>query len=132
MRLTTVATIGVLLLGGWGPASATRGRRVAIHHEKTVLRHAGGGARHKGGSVHDTQAAGAAERGSDAAAEGQSGTIGTGDGGSVLAQHTTTGCALTAYAPTYTTHRITAKPSGSRNEISDYIRLSIRNSPHRH
>ena len=82
--------------------------------------------------MHDTQAAGAAERGSDAAAEGQSGTIGTGDGGSVWAQHTTTGCALTAHAPTYTTHHITAKPSGSRDEISDYIRPSIRNSPHRH
>ena len=73
-------------------SAATRGRR----------------ARHKGGSVHDTQAAGAAERGSDAAAEGQSGTIGTGDGGSVLAQHTTTGCALTAHAPAYTIRHASA------------------------
>ena len=43
MRLTTVAAIGVLPFDGRSQASATRGRRVAIHHEKTVLRHAGGG-----------------------------------------------------------------------------------------
>lgn len=54
MRLTTVAAIGVLPLDGRSPASATRGRRVAIHHEKTVLRHAGGG-RDTGGAACTTR-----------------------------------------------------------------------------
>ena len=85
MRLTTVAAIGFLLLGGRGPASATRGRRVsprmAVHHEETALRHAGDGAlrgrraRHKGDSERDTQTVGGAEQGGGAAAEGQSATI---------------------------------------------------------
>ena len=110
MRLTTVATIGVLPFDGQSQASATRGMRVAVHHEKTALRHA---------------AAGAAERGSDAAAEGQSAPVMAG-----LFWHSTQ--PLAAYAPTYTTHHITTEPPGSRDENSDYVRPSIRNSPHRH
>ncbi len=64
MRLTTVAAIGVLPFDGRDSASATRGWREAGKPSGwrfTTRR-----------QRCDTQAAGAAERGSDAAAEGQS------------------------------------------------------------
>lgn len=87
MRLTTVATIGVLPFDGRDSASVTRGWREAGKPSGwrfTTRR-----------QRCDTQAAGAAERGSDAAAEGQSAPM-----MADLFWHSTQ--LLAAYAPTYT------------------------------
>ena len=81
MRLTTVAAIGVLLFDGRDSASATRRQWAA---------------RSKGAALQPKDN------------RRQSWTIGIGDGGSVLAQHPTTGCVLSVHAPTYTIRHASA------------------------